>query len=146
MDMKTPVTIKLETFWPYQIAVLADQIARHLGRILRAHGDLNLSQWRVMAAIGEQAGRSAADVVAVTPMDKGIVSRAVTSLIEAEMVRREMAPDDRRKSHLYLTEKGLAQYQAISLALLTSLKDIHPSTELAEPISHLIQQMNERLD
>ncbi|HCH63077.1 MAG TPA: MarR family transcriptional regulator, partial [Deltaproteobacteria bacterium] len=38
--------LRLDHYWPYQITVLADRIARRTTRIVKAHG-LNLSQWRV---------------------------------------------------------------------------------------------------
>lgn len=106
--------IKLEKFWPYQAVVLGDLISRHTLRILKAQGELNLSQWRVLAAIADTPGRSSAQVVAVTPMDKGLVSRAVKSLIATQYVRRQNDPNDKRKAALYMTDKGQALYAEIS--------------------------------
>ena len=103
----------LERYWPYQLMVLADRISRHTAALAREHGGLNLSQWRVMAAIAETPGRTAVDVVTITPMDKGIVSRATKALLEAGLLIREASQDDGRVSHLYLTEKGEALYQEL---------------------------------
>jgi DNA-binding MarR family transcriptional regulator len=103
--------IRLGSYWPYQLTVLADRISRHTAAIVKRHGQLNLSQWRVIAAIAEQPGRTAAEVVAVTPMDKGIVSRATKALLAAGLVRREASQGDGRLSHLFLTEQGEILYQ-----------------------------------
>ena len=113
--------VKLDNFWPYQAVVLGDLISRHTLRILKAQGELNLSQWRVVAAIGDTPGRSSAQVVAVTPMDKGIVSRAVKSLLETAHVRKEIDPSDKRKAALFLTAKGQALYAEISARQLDAI-------------------------
>jgi|GEM_PF-2226939 len=101
--------LPLEHFWPYQVTVLADRIARRTSRIVKERG-LNLSQWRVMAAIAEVPGRTSVDVVTVTPMDKGIVSRATKALLEMGFVRREASQTDGRLSHLHLTDAGTDLY------------------------------------
>jgi len=105
--------LELDTYWPYQLTVLADHISRHTASIVKRHAGLNLSQWRVMAAIAERPGRTAAEVVAVTPMDKGIVSRATKALLEAGLVVRMASQDDGRISHLHLTDGGEAVYQSL---------------------------------
>lgn len=105
--------IQLDSYWPYQVTVLADLISRRTAEIVRREGDLNLSQWRVLAAIAERPGRTAVEVVAMTPMDKGIVSRATKALLLAGLLVREASQVDGRVSHLYLTEKGDALYQRL---------------------------------
>lgn len=73
--MAPRAVINLNDFLPYQLVVLADKIDRRTAKIARERGDLSLSQWRVMAAVAGKAGTTARDVVAATPMDKGIVSQ-----------------------------------------------------------------------
>ena len=64
--------------------------------------------------MAEQPGRTANDVVSVTPMDKGIVSRAVKGLLDMELLTRVASQDDGRLGHLYLTEKGERRYDVIA--------------------------------
>jgi DNA-binding MarR family transcriptional regulator len=90
--------------------VLADSIARGTSKVVKKQG-LNLSQWRVLAAIAEAPGRTSAEVVTITPMDKGIVSRATKALIDAQFVRRESSQLDGRLSYLHLTEAGVNLYE-----------------------------------
>ena len=115
MDSPSPQPnriLELESYWPYQITVLADRIARRTSRIVKHHG-LNLSQWRVLAAIAEQPGRTSVDVVTVTPMDKGIVSRATKAMLTMGLIRRAASQFDGRISHLYLTDSGTELYRAL---------------------------------
>jgi hypothetical protein len=86
--------IRLNDYWPYQVTVLADRIARLTSAIVKREAGLNLSQWRVLAAIAEAPGRTAVEVVNVTPMDKGIVSRATKALLEAGLVVRRASQAD----------------------------------------------------
>ncbi|MAY81801.1 MAG: hypothetical protein CL930_13610 [Deltaproteobacteria bacterium] len=104
--------LKLDRYWPYQVTVLADRIARRTSRIVKKH-DLNLSQWRVLAAVAEVPGRTSVEVVTVTPMDKGIVSRATKALLTRGLVRREASQLDGRISHLFLTQKGVDLYRQL---------------------------------
>jgi DNA-binding MarR family transcriptional regulator len=105
--------IRLDSYWPYQVTVLADLISRRTAEIVKREGELNLSQWRVLAAIAEQPGRTAVEVVAMTPMDKGIVSRATKALLTAGLLVRQASQVDGRVSHLFLTDKGDALYQRL---------------------------------
>tara|TARA_R110000744_G_scaffold125730_9_gene231666 strand:+ start:11299 stop:11775 length:477 start_codon:yes stop_codon:yes gene_type:complete len=117
--------IELDSYWPYQLTVLADRISRHTAGIVKQYGQLNLSQWRVMAAIAEQPGRTAAEVVTITPMDKGIVSRATKALLVAGLVRREASTGDGRVSHLFLTGPGERLYQALMPRVEAVSREIH---------------------
>ena len=105
--------IDLDSFVPYLTTRLADLIARRTAAIAKKY-DLNLSHWRVLAAIAHKPGRTANEVVAVTPMDKGIVSRAVKHLIEIAMVTRKASNADGRVAYLYLTSKGERLYNALA--------------------------------
>ena len=109
----TPHVLRLDHYWPYQIAVLSDRIARRTTRIVKEHG-LNLSQWRVLAAVAEQPGRTAVEVVRITPMDKGIVSRATRGLLDLGLIRREASQLDGRLSHLFLTDAGADLYETLT--------------------------------
>lgn len=118
--------ITLNEFWPYKIAVLADLVSRHTMNIVKSHGSLNLSQWRVLAALGDKDGRSAAEVVSMTPMDKGIVSRAVTTLVEQGFLKRIADTHDKRRRELFLTKSGKVHYDIISKDLQTLLNTPSP--------------------
>ena len=49
-----PEALVLENAWTYKIAVLADLISRRITRTLQDVSTLNLSQWRVLAAIADR--------------------------------------------------------------------------------------------
>ena len=49
---------------------------------------------------------TAAEIVELRMLSKGNVSQAVESLIQKSLIRRSQDKNDRRKIHLYLTEKA----------------------------------------
>ncbi len=105
--------MQLDEYWPYQAVVLGDLVSRHTTSVLKRHGELNLSQWRVLAAVAEKEGRTAAEVVAVTPMDKGIVSRATAALVKSGHISKREDAHDKRRTRLHMTQAGQGTYQAI---------------------------------
>jgi len=117
MSKKAPFHIELNSFWPYQVTVLADQISRYTMSVVREEANLNQSQWRVLAAVVDQPGRTAAEVTAITPMDKTIVSRAVNSLIDAGHIKKTQNEKDRRRLSLETTQSGLKLYEKIASRL-----------------------------
>ena len=121
-DMPNTI-LKLESYWPYQVTVLADRIARRTSNIVKRY-ELNLSQWRVLAAVAEVPGRTSVEVVTITPMDKGIVSRATKALLEMDLLHRVASQTDGRISHLHMTERGEELYQTILPQVLSILEGV----------------------
>ncbi|MEL6687523.1 MAG: MarR family transcriptional regulator [Pseudomonadota bacterium] len=112
-----PVQYDLEGNWVFSVAVLADQVARRVSNIVSEVSDLNLSHWRVLAAVADKAGRTASEVVELTPMDKGVVSRAVKHLSDTGLVERRACASDGRLSYLFMTDEGYLTYERIVTAL-----------------------------
>jgi len=117
MIKKGNTHIELDHFWPYQVVVLADQISRYTVSIVKAEAGLNSSQWRVLAAVADKPGRTAAEVTTVTPMDKTIVSRAVNSLIETGLIKKTPTKTDKRRLSLRTTTSGQKIYTKIATHL-----------------------------
>ena len=120
---KSKPHIELDNFWPYQAVFLADQISRHTLSVVKAEAGLNLSQWRVLAAVAEKPGRAAAEVTSITPMDKTIVSRAVNSLIALGLVTKMSDASDKRRSSLTVTASGKDIYVKVAKRLNLDLID-----------------------
>lgn len=105
--------LRLETFLPYRLSVLANRVSAAIAQDYAERFDLTVPEWRTMAALGEHPGLSAAEVAAFTEMDKVAVSRAVTRMIEMGRLTRGTAPDDRRRSVLKLSAAGQRIYRQI---------------------------------
>jgi DNA-binding MarR family transcriptional regulator len=105
--------IELERFVPYQLAVLADAVSRCLAPIYMGRFNLTIPEWRVLAALGDQAPLSATEIGERTTMGKVQVSRAVASLLAVNMLVRQTATHDRRCSQLRLSREGARVYRQI---------------------------------
>ena len=141
--------LELDTYWPYQIIVLAERLSRRTSAIVKQHG-LNLSQWRVLAAIAEVPGRTSVEVVSITPMDKGIVSRATKGLLEQGLIYRKASQSDGRISHLHLTEAGVERYGVlfpqVEAILLQASAQLSPEEQahLSDNLGRLLKVLPDR--
>lgn len=106
--------IELDEFLPYRLAVLAHRLGRSLAAVYEDRHGLSAPQWRVLAAVAARPGRTAQDVVRMTPMEKATVSRAVSALIDRGLLRRKADDHDGRSSRLVLTAAGEALYARIA--------------------------------
>jgi len=147
MTQKTTPHITLDDFWPYQAVVLADQISRYTLSVVRAEAELNLSQWRVLAAVAEEPGRTAAEVTAITPMDKTIVSRAVRSLMTLGLITKISDTSDKRRSSLSTTEAGNKIYikvaKHLNAALIDAKDQSYPPNEFTQMLKAFSAKMRE---
>ena len=109
--------IRLDRFLPYRLAVLSHRLSETLAGIYEGRHGISTPQWRVMAAVAEAPGRTAQDVVRMTPMEKATVSRAVSALIARGFLKREADDRDGRASRLMLTPAGEVAYADIAPAV-----------------------------
>ena len=110
--------LHLENFLPYRLSVLSNTVSGAIAAAYFAHFGLSIPEWRVMAVLAANPGLSSAEVTARTAMDKVAVSRAVAALLSAGRLRRTMARNDRRRTHLELTPSGTRVYaQVVPVAL-----------------------------
>lgn len=103
----------LADFLPYRIVVLARLISRRLSRAYE-NENITIPEWRVLAVISQADAMAARDVVALTPMDKMAVSRAVASLEAKGLVRRRPDARDRRVYTLALSAQGRTLFERIA--------------------------------
>ncbi|MEM6410130.1 MAG: MarR family winged helix-turn-helix transcriptional regulator [Pseudomonadota bacterium] len=105
--------LRLGDYLPYRLSVLSNTISRNIAEKYEAAFGISMRQWRVMAILGEAPGLNATDISDRAAMDKVAVSRAVSVLIEMELVRRQATQHDGRRSCLFLTTRGEEIYGQI---------------------------------
>jgi DNA-binding MarR family transcriptional regulator len=106
--------IELEHFLPYRLSVLTNLVSGAIANVYQRRFGLSIPEWRVVAVLARHPGLSAAEVAALTRMDAVAVSRAVTRLLRAGRIRRNIAAEDRRRSVLRLSAAGEAVYREIA--------------------------------
>ncbi len=136
----------LDDDWAYKVTVLADLVYRRVSTIVQHNSGLNISQWRVMAAVADKEGRSASQVADMTPMDKGIVSRAVSTMVEKGILERRACSRDGRLSLLYLTDEGKDLHSKLTKAMADDgadglqLLDVESDTKFLRMLNEVIDK------
>jgi DNA-binding MarR family transcriptional regulator len=104
----------LQTFLPYRLAVLSEQVSQCMAAVYRERFGLSRDEWRVLAALADGGTVKTAEVIASTTLEKMQVSRAVSGLQGAGHLERVPDPADGRGWLLRLTPAGRALFQKIA--------------------------------
>lgn len=122
--------LTLETFLPYRLNRLAEDVSRNFSRIYRDRFGITRPEWRLLATLGQYGTMTATAVGRHSAMHKTKVSRAVAALQQRHWLTRTPDDADRRIEHLRLTSAGLAAYRelvpiahAFEARLLAALSD-----------------------
>jgi len=113
MSSQSKSELTLEKYLPYRLSILSNLVS---GMIARAYEDkfaLSISEWRIIAVLGEYPRSSADDISKTTRTEKSIISRALQRLLKRRLIRREVSVTDRRRQHLTLTKNGMDIYQQV---------------------------------
>ncbi|MFG1317195.1 MarR family winged helix-turn-helix transcriptional regulator [Xanthobacter autotrophicus] len=107
------VPFALADFFPYRLAVLAENVSQAVAQLYGDRFQITRAEWRVLAALGANNGMAAKDIGAYSTLDKMQVSRAVARLEEAGLITRATDDADRRAKILTLTASGRSLFQKI---------------------------------
>lgn len=115
------------------IGILLRELTRLYSQAQREHvtsgHDTSSTQNHVLMELGRAGLLTQHELGRRLSLDKGWVSRAVESLVQAELVAKSRQDNDRRNRWLQLTPKGQARYQALTESL-----DAH-ADQLMQPLS-----------
>ena len=105
--------LQLERYLPYRLSILSNRISALISEIYSDKFALSITEWRIMAVLGEYPDVSADEVSLKTQIEKSILSRAINKLVQRKLLQREFDPLDRRRSMLRLTATGLSVYDEV---------------------------------
>ncbi len=88
--------MQLETFFPYQLAVVAEAFSRNLIEVYGREFGLSREEWRLLFLLADEDAVTSSDLVRRTTLDKVQVSRASQRLEEKGLITRAVAERDRR--------------------------------------------------
>jgi DNA-binding MarR family transcriptional regulator len=112
-------------FVPFRLNRLAAEVSAALSDEYQARYGLDIPEWRVIATLGFRDDACSAQFIAqCTRTHKSTISRAVTTLLERELIERVENEDDRRAFELRLSTKGQALYEELIPRLLSKERDI----------------------
>ncbi|MFB9265115.1 MarR family winged helix-turn-helix transcriptional regulator [Bradyrhizobium erythrophlei] len=117
--------LDLFNFVPFRLNRLAAEVSSALSVEYEARYGLDIPEWRVLATLGFRNEACSAQFIAhCTRTHKSTISRAVSALMEREIVERVENEDDRREFRLQLTKQGLELYQELIPRLLRKEQEI----------------------
>lgn len=102
--------LTLERYLPYRLSILSNKVSGIIAETYKSKFALSITEWRIMAVLGEYPGVSADEVSAKTQIEKSILSRAISKLLQRKLIAREFDAEDKRRSILALTKTGLSVY------------------------------------
>ena len=106
--------LDLFSFVPFRLNRLAAEVSSALSSEYRERYGLDIPEWRILATLGFRDEPCTAQYVAhCTRTHKSTISRAVTALLERQLIARVENADDRREFALAMTGKGQALYEEL---------------------------------
>ncbi|WP_081422068.1 MarR family winged helix-turn-helix transcriptional regulator [Tardiphaga robiniae] len=112
-------------FVPFRLNRLAAEVSAALSDEYQVRYGLDIPEWRVIATLGFRDDACSAQFISqCTRTHKSTISRAVTALLERELIERVENEDDRRAFELRLSAKGTALYEELIPRLLHKERDI----------------------
>jgi DNA-binding MarR family transcriptional regulator len=117
--------LDLFRFVPFRLNRLAAEVSTALSSEYRERHGLDIPEWRVLATLGFRHEPCSAQYIAhCTRTHKSTISRAVTALLERQLIGRVENADDRREFALAMTRKGQALYEELIPRLLRKEQQI----------------------
>ena len=141
--------LDLFKFVPFRLNRLGAEISAALSSEYRARYGLDIPEWRGMGTPGFRNEACSAQYIAqCTRTHKSTISRAVTSLLERELIERVENAEDRREFRLRMTRKGDAVYEDLIPRLLRREQEILSCLTAPErkEFARLLGKMEDSLD
>lgn len=121
--------LDLFKFVPFRLNRLGAEVSAALSSEYRERYGLDIPEWRVIATLGFRSEACSAQYIAqCTRTHKSTISRAVTSLMERQLIERVENADDRREFRLAMTRKGTALYEELIPRLLRREQKSSPAS------------------
>lgn len=117
-------TGRLADFLPYQLSITSNAVSSLIAGRYRARFGLRITEWRVMAVLGDVGAATQRELAEATVMDKVAVNRACKVLEDRGLLARQPNSRDGRSHMLALTDEGRAIHGEVMPLARESEKEI----------------------
>jgi DNA-binding MarR family transcriptional regulator len=141
--------LDLFRFVPFRLNRLSAEVSNALSSEYQERYGLDIPEWRVLATLGFRNDPCSAQYISdCTRTHKSTISRAVTSLMQRQIIERVENEDDRREFRLRLTRKGRTLYEELIPRLLRREQEILAclSTQERKDLAALLGKIEKSLD
>jgi DNA-binding MarR family transcriptional regulator len=111
---------------------LATLLRRSANLLYRRELGLSEVEWRIVAIVGDHAPVTLGALVEILGLDKGQLSRGVTSLVKRRILARSADPGDSREVHIALTPHGQATFDTLITLALKRNRELVAGLDRAE--------------
>ena len=105
--------LDLERYLPYRLSILSNKVSSLVAKAYKDKFAISVTEWRIMAVLGEYPGVSADEVSAKTQIEKSLISRAISKLLNRNFIERSISKEDKSSSELQLSTTGYHVYNEI---------------------------------
>ena len=102
--------MKIETFFPYRLAVTAEAFSRQLVAVYGRSYGLSREEWRLLFLLDDAQKLDSLQISQRSSLDKVQVSRAASRLEAKGLITRSVLGSDRRLKEYQITETGAALF------------------------------------
>lgn len=107
-----------------KVLTLATLLRRSASLVYRRELGLSQSDWRIVAIVGDQAPLSFSQLVEILGLDKGQMSRGVTTLVKRRILARVPDLSDGREIRIDLTRHGREIFESLIALALTRNREL----------------------
>jgi DNA-binding MarR family transcriptional regulator len=128
INISDETTLQLDTFLPFELAVVANRVSQMIGNLINAQFDLQVPDWRILVTLDRYGPLPPNEVAEKTAMDKARVSRAQRRLSDLKLgirVCREIIPNALARERQLLECLSPAE----EVALRSILAKLHEHTD-----------------
>jgi DNA-binding MarR family transcriptional regulator len=141
--------LDLFRFVPFRLNRLSAEVSNALSNEYQERYGLDIPEWRVLATLGFRNDACSAQFISdCTRTHKSTISRAVTALMQRQIIERVENEDDRREFRLRLTRKGRTLYEELIPRLLRREQEILAclSAQERKDLAALLGKIEKSLD
>jgi len=113
LNTKQTSLLTLERYLPYRLSILSNRISTLVAQSYKDRFGLSITEWRIMAVLGEYPGASADEISSKTQIEKSLISRAISKLLKRNLIQRQISKEDKRRSQIELSVMGYDVYSQI---------------------------------
>ena len=128
-------------------------LVRNLGILEKSDASccgVTISQCHALVEIGRSQKISLIELADLLGLDKSTMSRTISNLVDADLVAREIDPENRRYISLQLTEKGIEVFKNIEESMNDYYSSIFSSIpdnkreQVLESLQILVQSVKDK--
>lgn len=137
---------ELSGFLPYQLSIASNAVSTLIAERYRKRFALKITEWRVMAVLGDAGRLTQRDLTEATLMDKVAVNRACKVLEDRGLIARAANVNDGRSHLLELTEEGQEIHSEVMPLARATERDLFEgfAPEEERALREMLKRMRER--